>query len=169
MTCLLLWTTSFPTFALYFHDFSYVGLSLLAKMFFIKKFFPSLGTLEELALEDFFPSFSFIRLSSISSTSLLISLFLHPARHWDYTMWSFLRVWSLFMSGGIIYPYISYWSWKNSKKIHIWCWKNPKKHIMSWKNEHPSENLAIGAFDISPKNLYISKIQKIRYCKNTKK
>ena len=88
-------------------------------------FFASLGTLEEFSLEDFFPSFSFILLSSISSTSLLIPLVLHLARHWNYTIWSCLGVWSLFPFGGISYLCIYLLILKKYKKI-IYLQKSKK-------------------------------------------
>ena len=133
LTCLLLWIASFPAFALRFHDLSYVGLLLLVWMCFTWEFFPSLGTLEEFSLENFFPSFSFILLSSISSTNLLIPLILHLPRHWDYTMWSCLRVWSLFLYGGIVYLCTYLLILKKSKKDIFQ--KNSKIWYISKKNK----------------------------------
>ena len=120
LTCLLLWITSFPSFALCFHDLSYAILSLFVQMCFTWKFFLCVGTLEDFSLEDFFPSFSFILLSSISSTSLVIPLILHLTWHWDYMMWSCLGVWSLFLSKWhcIFFVYI-YWSLKIIKKHDV--------------------------------------------------
>ena len=105
--------------------YTFMTYPMLAFYFLFMTFFPSLGTLKEFSLEDFFYSFSFILLSSISSTSLLIPHVLHIARHWDYTMWSCLGFCSLFLSRGIVYPCIYLLILKNNKKIIYF--KNPKK------------------------------------------
>ena len=121
----------FPTFTLRFHESSYVGLSFLIQMCFTWQIFPSLGTLEELVLEDHFhllhtllayPSYPLACCSIMSSTLLDIG----TARcdlAWEFGPWFCLR--ALY----IIFIYLLIL--KKSKKM-IYC-ENSKNWKMSWK------------------------------------